>query len=482
MQEDRVPKVFISYSWSSDEMVVALAERLMSHGVDVVLDKWDLKEGQDKYAFMERSVNDPSITKVLVVCDKKYADKANARTGGVGDETVIISSEIYGRMEQEKFIPIIAEHDPEGKPCVPTYIKSRIYIDLSDEEKYEEEYEKLLRNIYEKPLHRKPKLGTRPDWIDEESKNFFPLTDLIRQISGARSEKKQESCVRKFIEKYIEELKSYIAQGSGDCEKVYQCFVDMKSIRDIFLDFLTALEETEMDFADVIGNAFEQMYNTLTNAKGFDPDAHRASEDDYEIYKIFIWELFICVIAFLRYEQKYKAINKLLTRTYFLTTSCLDDRVEPINYCRFRHHSTVVEDWYKPTTEKKNLFTLLGDTICTQREKRPIYTKEAIAEADLFLYQVRNAYNLVEDKYLFCAYWFPTLYIYVKSGPIEWTKLKSRKYCEKIFDLFGVNSVEELKNALKNCTFNIKMRYSGSFDAAPAILSYIKLEEIGSLN
>ena len=125
--EDRIPKIFISYSWSSDEMVLALAERLVSHGIDVVLDKWDLKEGQDKYVFMERCVNDPEITKVLIICDKAYAQKANDRTGGVGDETVIISSELYGNTGQEKFIPIIAEKDEEGNPYVPTYIKTRIY-------------------------------------------------------------------------------------------------------------------------------------------------------------------------------------------------------------------------------------------------------------------------------------------------------------------------------------------------------------------
>ena len=128
MKEDKIPKIFISYSWSSDKLVIPLAERLVSHGVDVVLDKWDLKEGQDKYAFMERCVNDTEISKVLIVCDKAYAQKANDRIGGVGDETVIISSEIYGNMKQEKFIPIIAEKDEEGQPYVPTYIKTRIYI------------------------------------------------------------------------------------------------------------------------------------------------------------------------------------------------------------------------------------------------------------------------------------------------------------------------------------------------------------------
>ena len=94
MQIDKIPKIFISYSWSSDALVLELANRLVSHGVDVVLDKWDLKEGNDKYEFMERCVNDSSITKVLIICDKAYAQKANDRTGGVGDETVIISSEV----------------------------------------------------------------------------------------------------------------------------------------------------------------------------------------------------------------------------------------------------------------------------------------------------------------------------------------------------------------------------------------------------
>lgn len=46
MVEDRTPKVFISYSWSSEELVLQLANRLISHGVDVVLDKRPEKSGQ----------------------------------------------------------------------------------------------------------------------------------------------------------------------------------------------------------------------------------------------------------------------------------------------------------------------------------------------------------------------------------------------------------------------------------------------------
>jgi hypothetical protein len=86
--------------------VIELAKRLMSDHIDVVLDKWELTEGQDKYAFMERCVTDRSISKVLIVCDKAYAEKANSREGGVGDETMVISPEVYAKATETKYIPV----------------------------------------------------------------------------------------------------------------------------------------------------------------------------------------------------------------------------------------------------------------------------------------------------------------------------------------------------------------------------------------
>jgi len=90
------PRAFISYSWSSPShelWVVELAERLRGDGVDIIVDKWDLKEGQDKYVFMETMVTDDSVVKVLAICDARYAQKADGREGGVGTESQIISKE-----------------------------------------------------------------------------------------------------------------------------------------------------------------------------------------------------------------------------------------------------------------------------------------------------------------------------------------------------------------------------------------------------
>src|SRR3954447_22330801 len=149
------PKLFISYGWSSREhekWVLGLAKELREAGVDVILDKWDLKEGHDAHAFMERMVSDPDIKKVVLICDKEYAEKADKRSGGVGTETQIITPELYAKQEQSKFVAIVTERAEDGTPYLPTYYKSRIYIDRGEASDYASNFEQLVRWIYDKPI------------------------------------------------------------------------------------------------------------------------------------------------------------------------------------------------------------------------------------------------------------------------------------------------------------------------------------------
>lgn len=139
-------KIFISYSWTpacNKKWVEQLVHRLESDGIEVVIDFKDLKLGHDKYAFMERTVNDDTIKKVLIICNRTYKEKADGRIGGVGDESAIITSQIYGNVRQEKFIPVVNEYDENGKPFLPNYLASRMYADLTD---FEKGYKELLYN------------------------------------------------------------------------------------------------------------------------------------------------------------------------------------------------------------------------------------------------------------------------------------------------------------------------------------------------
>lgn len=113
------PKVFVSYSWESDdhkEWVRALAERLTQNGVNVRLDQWHLVLGQSLTQFMETEVHTCDF--VLVVCTKDYYRKSLARTGGVGYEQQIITGNIVAGNPREHFIPIVRDGDfAPGPEC-----------------------------------------------------------------------------------------------------------------------------------------------------------------------------------------------------------------------------------------------------------------------------------------------------------------------------------------------------------------------------
>ena len=60
--------------------------------------------------------------------------------------------------------------------------------------------------------------------------------------------------------------------------------------------------------------------------------------------------------------------------------------------------------------------------------------------------------------------------------------MKSRRYCKKMQLLFSVDNIDELKEKISKCVHNSDMKYSGSWEAEPAILDWIKIDDIGTLN
>lgn len=474
---NKIPKVFISYSWSSSDRVLELAERLMANGVDVILDKWDLKEGHDKYAFMEQSVTNPEIDKVLIICDKVYADKANNREGGVGDETIIISPEIYENVEQEKFIPVIFEVDENAIPFRPVYIKSRIYIDLSSEDdKYEANYEMLLRNIHNKPLYRKPSIGVVPEWLKNENVDFSSVRDLIKQTRGytGGNKTKADFLIRKCNDELIAALLSIKKKTGIPTDEALLIQIDEeKTLRDLFIDYLEAVMYSDLSVETIVPSFLEQAYNITHDAS----NQGSYSESDFEFYDFALWEMLICTVAVILHYEKYAALHQILTHTYFLRESYFNTQVKNFTYAKFRKYFHTIEEVCKPKCDNPRYFTLSGE-ILAKREKKPIITKASLANADVILFQMFSVLEL-EDGWLS---WFPVSYYYCAEQQQLWQKLKSKTYCQKIMPLFGVKTIDELKNAVAKNTADRDMRHRGAFETAPLIQQSVKLDEIGSIN
>lgn len=137
----RKPTVFISYSWTPIEnqrYVFDLVSKLFSDGVNVIYDKNNLHPGQDKDYFMEKALTTDEIDYVLVICNKEYAQKADDRRGGVGYESEIIISHLISQPLQRKIIPVVIETNEKGQAYLPTFLKSRRFIDLTQEQGYSE--------------------------------------------------------------------------------------------------------------------------------------------------------------------------------------------------------------------------------------------------------------------------------------------------------------------------------------------------------
>lgn len=154
------PKVFISYSHDSashKQWVLEFATTLRNRGVDAILDQWDLKPGADLPEFMEQNLE--SADYAVMVCTKRYVSKANAGEGGVGYEKMIMTSSSLTKISSNKVIPIIRE---KGEPNVPTFLKTKLYIDFSRDEDVEYSLDELLRVLLNSPLYNKPDIGKNP--------------------------------------------------------------------------------------------------------------------------------------------------------------------------------------------------------------------------------------------------------------------------------------------------------------------------------
>ena len=97
----------------------------------------------------------------------------------------------------------------------------------------------------------------------------------------------------------------------------------------------------EDDYAEVLAENLEYMYNKLCCIRTFNENANSVCENDLDIYKTLLWELFICIIVYMRHIKDYAAINVLLTYTYFLETSLFGGVIKQANYTAFQHYICV---------------------------------------------------------------------------------------------------------------------------------------------
>jgi len=462
-----------------EQWVLDLAERLSGDGVIVILDKWDLKEGQDKHVFMEQMVNDKGISKVLVICDRGYQSKADDRKGGVGTETQLISREVYENTGQEKFIPVVKEYDQDGKPCIPHYMASRIYIDLSSDEIFEGNYQKLIRNLYNRPLLKKPPIGMPPAYITEEQSIILKTSHKVTEIKNAILSGRTgvNGLITDYLDAFIESLGDFRLSGgsqTGFDDKVVESIEKMLPLRDDFIAFAFSVFKYK---DDVDLEAFQTFLERLLPFFYPPENVQSYTQVDCDNYKFFIYELVLNFFALLIQLKKYKAIAYFINSQYFFRlpqySQLISEGIGTFNlHCRSL-------DEFRNNRLHLNRVSMTADLIKAHSIRQDIKFEE-IVQVDLMLYYITEL-NGNSDG------WFPRTSIYKphRSNVDLFDRMVSLQYFEKIKDLFDVRNVEEMKKKIADYierTKNQSRRYSGLWDYnISPIENVIDLKKLGTL-
>lgn len=474
-------KVFISYAWTSQEhvdYVEQFAKRLSANGIYVVLDQWDLKPGHDKYAFMENCVKDSSIDKVLMIVDKAYAEKADKREGGVGTESMIISKEVYENISNEKFIPIVIEFGNDGKPCLPVFLSSRMYINFSEPSLVEEEYEKLVRLINNIPAKSRPPLGDPPSYLSESAANVYKTGFLVNSVRN-QLDKNRNSINRistEFFTLFEDELWQFVIpelrNDNNKIEIVSNKLHEFQSLKRSFVDFISIVTSDEYAFeAGYLISFFEKvhLYQRPRNT-----DIPQWYPGDYEVFKIVFQELFVYCVAISIKNLNFCLAGELLNATYVFDTT-LSSRIEnpDRSFCGIiamaeifdsNHHNNLAP------IGKYYLDNLYGIS------KDEFVTADVICHILCFLLKKNRSYY---D-------WFPRSNVHygsVRSG-IRFKffeKLESRRFYEKVKPIFNELEIEELRDRLLIYKAAAGRRFSfGMFNEVPHIHEFIPPEKLGS--
>ncbi|HHF2979046.1 TPA: SEFIR domain-containing protein [Vibrio diabolicus] len=441
------PKVFISYSWSNQahqELVKHWADRLVADGIDVILDIYDLKEGHDKYAFMEMMVTDSSVTHVLVICDSKYAEKANSRKAGVGTESQIISSEVYEKVEQSKFIPIVCEFSTEGEPVLPAFLKSRMWINFSSSEAENEHWEQLIRLLYGKPQHVKPKKGSAPTYIISDApvptsevfaKYNTLKTALLQDKKGIAHYRKDfiQSCLQYADDLRIRERPQVEIMG----ERVLEDIRKLKAIRNHLCDWvLFESGITEEDtFAEVIVDVLEK----LRELKSRPPEVNSWNDSWFEAHSIFVYETFLYIVAALLKTDSHKVLHEIYTSHYLIPTT---DRYGDNKFERFDGfygYSETLQSVLAP--EGRRLYSPAAELIKQQSDREDI-PFEDVMQAELLTLLMAFINSLR---------WYPQTLHYSSHGssfPL-FLRATQHKFYRKLSTVTGVESADELRELVK---------------------------------
>ena len=416
----------------------------MNNGVDVVLDIWDLKEGDDKYAFMEKMVTDDSMTHVLVFSDSEYAAKADARKAGVGTESQIISREVYSKVQQSKFLPVVCEFDDQNEPFLPAFLKSRIWINFSSLEASNENWEQLIRFLYGRPAYQKPALGQPPLYVTAEvSVPANPAGIKYAVLKQAISQEKR--CLTTYRQDFLDACNKYAdtlrIRERPDVANIGQRVLEdcerLKTVRDQIVDWVLLESGTNPsgEFEEALISELEE----LLELKSRPSDVNSWNETWFEAHRVFVYETFLYIVAALLRTGSFDTLRLVFATHYQLPETEASRGNQFGTFDAFYGNS---ESLQILAPEGKKLLAPAATLVKRQADRSDI-PFVSVMQAELLI--------LLKTFITEGCRWYPQTLLYAPyGGPFPFFVRAARhRDFQKLAKITGINTGDQLRTSVK---------------------------------
>jgi len=397
-----------------------------------------------------------------LICNKTYKEKADGRKGGVGTESMIMSSEIYAKADQDKFIPLIFEADEYNKPYTPIFVHSRVYLDFKNEDVFETSYEQLIRNIFEKPTYKRPPIGIRPSYLNDDTPLVLATAHRVVAIKNAFANERKNAplLVKEYYKAFLAALRAFEPKEreftqDNFIETALSRIEQLTPLRDDFVTFLEMYCSATPDIdQDALHDFFEQLAQYFTDTRASEPDGPLDSLQ-YDYLRFFAYELVLYVVTILLRNSRYDVLGNILYDSYIVSQRYSE--ADPQTFISFNIYNSTLNKYYNKKFAA-NRTSFVADKIKERVLER--HSFDELKQADVLLHYV-SWFLLITPEYHVNWIWRPETVVYDIHRLPLFEKAISKRHFDKIKVLLAVDSVEELVKKVAQVQEDNAMKHFG---------------------
>jgi hypothetical protein len=223
---------------------------------------------------------------------------------------------------------------------LPTYYKSRIYIDLSESDRYAEGFEKLVRWVFGKPLYVRPEIGKPPAYVADAEIPMLGTSALAKRvIDGLKNDKAySRGALDEYLTLFSENLERFritSTEGEPD-DRIVKSIEEFTPSRNEFISVVVAL--IQYGEFGVFGPRLHRFYESLIPYLSRPSHVSTWNETDFDNFKFVVHELFLYTLSLHLRAEDFRTTGYLLAQAYYVPGNSDYGKNATVCFTVFRDH------------------------------------------------------------------------------------------------------------------------------------------------